>query len=114
MDAPQEVKVREFLQYLETLDGGEELQTIKAMCESYVYLLELVRDETMTIDRLHEIVFGSADQTNGVRGAGGKERKDAAGRRALRRRRRRLRRYCAGRSRLWMPRRSCNRRWRRR
>jgi hypothetical protein len=91
MDAPQEVKVREFLQYLETLDGGEELQTIKAMCESYVYLIELVRDETMTIDRLHEIVFGSADQPNGARGAGGQERTDAAGRRALRRRRRRRR-----------------------
>ena len=91
MDHPLEVnQVREFLQYLETIDGGEELQTIKAMCESYVYLIELVRDETMTIDRLHEIVFGSADRTNGARGAGGQDRTDAAGRRALRRRRRRL------------------------
>jgi hypothetical protein len=91
MDHPREVEVREFLQYLETLDGGEELQTIKAMCESYAYLLELVREENMTIDRLHEIVFGSAGQADGVRGPRGEERPDAAGRRALRRRRRRRR-----------------------
>ena len=90
MDAPQEVKVREFLQYLETIDGGEELQTIKAMSESYVYLIELVRDETMTIDRLHEIVFGSADRAEGARDPRGKERQGVAGRRALRGRRRRL------------------------
>ena len=25
-------------------------------------MIELLRDETMTIDRLHEIVFGSVDQ----------------------------------------------------
>ncbi len=91
MEAPQEVKVREFLQYLETIDGGEELQTIKAVCKSYAYLIELVRDETMTIDRLHEIVFGSADQADGARSAREQERTDAAGRRALRRRRQRRR-----------------------
>jgi hypothetical protein len=90
MDHPQEVKVRDFLEYLETREGGEPLEKIKAMCESYVYLIELVRDENMTIDRLHEIVFGSGDQADGVRGTHGEERPDAAGRRALRRRRQRL------------------------
>ena len=79
MDHPLEVKVREFLQYLETIDGGEELETIKAVCESYAYLIELVRDETMTIDRLHEIVFGSADPADGARGPRGEERPDVAG-----------------------------------
>ena len=88
MDHPPEAKVREFLQYLETIDGGEELQTIKAVCESYAYLIELVREENMTIDRLHEIVFRSADQADGARGPRGAERLDDAGRRALRRRRR--------------------------
>jgi hypothetical protein len=87
MDHPREVQVREFLQYLETLDGGEELKTIKAVCESYAYLIELVRDETMTIDRLHEIVFGSSDQADGVRGTRGNRRQGVARRRALRRRR---------------------------
>ena len=90
MDHPLEVQVQEFLQYLETLEGGEELEKIKAVCESYVYLIELVREENMTIDRLHEIVFGSADQTDGARDTRGDERQGVAGRRALRRRRRRL------------------------
>ena len=89
MDHPPKVKVREFLQYLETLDGGKELETVKAVCESYAYLIELVCEENMTIDRLHEIVFGSAEQADGARGPGGAERPDDAGRRALRRRRRR-------------------------
>jgi hypothetical protein len=83
-----EVRVQEFLQYLETRDGGKELEKIKAVCESYAYLLELVRDENMTMDRLHEIMFGSAGQADGGRGARGDEWPDAAGRRALRRRRR--------------------------
>jgi hypothetical protein len=88
MTRPLEVKVREFLQYLETREGGEELETIKAVCESYIYLMELVREENMTIDRLHEIVFGSADQADGAHGPRGDERPDAVGRRALRWRRR--------------------------
>jgi hypothetical protein len=91
MDHPSEVKVQEFLQYLETIDdGGEELETIKAVCESYAYLIELVRDENMTIDRLHEIRFGSADQAGSARSVHGDPSRDAAQRRALRRWRRRL------------------------
>lgn len=90
MDHPLESKVQEFLQYLETIDGGEELEKIKAVCESYAYLIKLVRDENMTIDRLHEIVFGSADRAEGARDTRGNERQGVAGRRALRRRRRRL------------------------
>jgi hypothetical protein len=86
MDHPREVQVREFLQPLETLDGGEELEKIKAVCESYAYLIQLVRDENMTIDRLHEIVFGSADQADGARGTRRNRRQGVAGRRALRRR----------------------------
>ena len=73
MDHPREVEVREFLQYLETIEGGKELETLKAVCESYAYLIELVREENMTIDRLHEIVFGPADQADGARGPRGKE-----------------------------------------
>jgi hypothetical protein len=91
MDHPSEAKVQEFLQYLETIDdGGEELETIKAVCESYVYLIELVRDENMTVDRLHEIVFGSANQADGVQGVREGHSRDVAQRRALRRWRRRL------------------------
>jgi hypothetical protein len=90
MDHQLEVKLHEFRQYLETIDGGKELETIKAVCESYAYLMELVRDENMTIDRLHEIVFGSADQADGARGVHGDQSRGAAQRRALRRWRRRL------------------------
>ena len=81
MDHPLEVKVREFLQYLETREGGEQLEKIKAVCESYAYLMELVRDENMTIDRLHEIVFGSEDQADGARDTRENERQGVAGRR---------------------------------
>jgi hypothetical protein len=87
MDHPLEVQVQEFLQYLETRDGGEELEKIKAVCKSYAYLIQLVREENMTIDRLHEIVFGCADRAEGTHDARGKERQGLAGRRALRRRR---------------------------
>ena len=82
MDHPLEAEVREFLQYLESLDGGEELEKIKAVCESYAYLIELVREENMTIDRLHEIVFGSADQADGACDTRGNERQGVTGRRA--------------------------------
>jgi energy-converting hydrogenase A subunit M len=90
MTHPLETEVQEFLQYLEEKEDCDELESIKAICESYAYLIKLVQDENMTVERLQEIVFGSADQAHGAFGTRSEGARDAAQRRALRRRHRRL------------------------
>jgi hypothetical protein len=84
-----DANVQEALEHLEERIPRERYELIKAVCESYDYLVELARDENMTTDRLREIFCGSTYRADGGRGGHENGPADAAQRRAWRRRRRR-------------------------
>ena len=84
-----DANVQEALEHLEKKIPREHYELIKAISESYDYLVELLRDENMTTDRLHEIYRRSTYRWDGDRGGQANGSGAVTQRRASRRRRRR-------------------------
>ena len=85
-----DVHMQGVLERLKERAPRETYEIVKAVVESHDYLVELARDESMTTDRLREILCGPGGQADEDRDRHGDGFGNAAGRRKRRRRHRRL------------------------
>ena len=85
-----DVEMQEILARLKKAAPGKTYETVKAVVESYDYLVELVREQGVIEEHLLELLFCSAGQGVGAHVGNGIAIGNATGRRKQRRRHRRL------------------------
>ena len=85
-----DVEMQEILARLKDAAPGKTYETVKAVVESYDYLVELVREQGVREERLLELLFCSVGQEDGDRDRNEIAIGNATGLRKQRRRHRRL------------------------